>query len=161
MKQLYLLVSISVLMAETKPVPLPSFYAKAKELLARMTLDEKVGQMTQPDQMYLKDPSDIETYFLGSVLSGGDSDPKAGNGREAWTNLATSIEAHATKTRLKIPLLYGIDAVHGHNNVLGAVSALPPRARKSPCRGGISIRNGRLAACWTTPRPGWRIIVKC
>jgi beta-glucosidase len=119
MKQLYLLVSISVAMAQ--PVPLSTFDAKAKELLARMTLDEKIGQMTQPDQMYLKDPSDIETYFLGSVLSGGDSDPKAGNSREAWTNLATSIQAHAYKTRLKIPLLYGIDAVHGHNNVLGAV----------------------------------------
>jgi beta-glucosidase len=121
MKQLYLLVSISVLMAQTKPVSLSSFDAKAKELLARMTLDEKIGQMTQPDQLFLKDPSDIETYFLGSVLSGGDSDPKAGNTREAWTNLATSIQAHAAKTRLKIPLLYGIDAVHGHNNVLGAV----------------------------------------
>jgi len=121
MKQLYLLASISVLMAQTKPIPLSSFDAKAKALLSQMTLDEKIGQMTQPDQMYLKDPSDIETYFLGSVLSGGDSDPKAGNTKEAWTNLAGTIQAHAYKTRLKIPLLYGIDAVHGHNNVLGAV----------------------------------------
>jgi beta-glucosidase len=121
MKQLYLLASISVLMAQTKPVPLSSFDAKAKALLGQMTLDEKIGQMTQPDQMFLKDPSDIETYFLGSVLSGGDSDPKAGNTKVAWTNLATILEARANKTRLKIPLLYGIDAVHGHNNVLGAV----------------------------------------
>jgi beta-glucosidase len=121
MKRLYLLVSISIAMAQTKSVPLSSFDAKAKELLSRMILDEKIGQMTQPDQMFLKDPSDIETYFLGSVLSGGDSDPKAGNTREAWTDLATGIQAHAYKTRLKIPLLYGIDAVHGHNNVLGAV----------------------------------------
>ena len=121
MKQLYLLVSVSVLMAQTKPVPLSSFDAKAKTLLAQMTLDEKIGQMTQPDQMFLKDPSDIETYFIGSILSGGDSDPKAGNTREAWTDLAANIQEHAYKTRLKIPLLYGIDAVHGHNNVLGAV----------------------------------------
>jgi beta-glucosidase len=121
MKQLYFLVSISVLMAQTKPVPLSSFDAKAKEILSQMTLDEKIGQMTQPDQMYLKDPSDIETYFLGSVLSGGDSDPKAGNTREAWTNLATSLQARALKTRLKIPLLYGIDSVHGDSNILGAV----------------------------------------
>ncbi|HTB12321.1 MAG TPA: glycoside hydrolase family 3 N-terminal domain-containing protein [Bryobacteraceae bacterium] len=121
MKQLFLLASISVVMAQTKPVALSSFDAKAKGLLARMTLDEKIGQMTQPDQMFLKDPSDIETYFLGSVLSGGDSDPKAGNSREAWINLAAMIEGHALKTRLKIPLLYGIDAVHGHNNILGAV----------------------------------------
>jgi beta-glucosidase len=121
MKQLYLLVSISVLMAQTKPIPLSNFDAKAKALLSQMTLDEKIGQMTQPDQMFLKDPSDIETYFIGSILSGGDSDPKAGNTKEAWTNLASVIQARAYKTRLKIPLLYGIDAVHGHNNVLGAV----------------------------------------
>src|SRR5580698_5994386 len=119
MKQLYLLVSISVAMAQ--PVPLSSFDAKAKELLSRMTLDEKIGQMTQPDQSFIKDPSDIEKYFLGSVLSGGDSDPKDGNSREAWIRLATGIEAHALNTRLKIPLLYGIDAVHGNNNILGAV----------------------------------------
>jgi beta-glucosidase len=121
MKQLFLAAGISILVAQTKPIPLSSFDAKAKDLLMRMTLDEKIGQMTQADQMFLKDPSDIETYFLGSILSGGDSDPKEGNSREAWTNLATGIEAHANKTRLRIPLLYGIDAVHGHSNVLGAV----------------------------------------
>jgi beta-glucosidase len=118
MKQLCLLVSISVLMAQP---PLSSFDAKAKEILSRMTLDEKIGQMTQPDQSFLKDPSDIETLFIGSILSGGDSDPKDGNSREAWTNLAATIQAHAFKTRLKIPLLYGIDSVHGNSNVLGAV----------------------------------------
>ncbi len=122
MKKLFLVVGILVnVAAQTKPVPLSSFDAKAKALLAQMTLDEKIGQMTQADQMFLKDTSDIETYFLGSILSGGDSDPKAGNSREAWTELATSIQAHAAKTRLHIPLLYGVDAVHGHNNVLGAV----------------------------------------
>jgi beta-glucosidase len=118
---LSVVMSIFVLMAADKPVPLSSFDAKAKTLLAQMTLDEKIGQMTQADQMFLKDPSDVETYFLGSILSGGDSDPKAGNSRGAWTDLAATIQGHATKTRLKIPLLYGVDAVHGHNNVLGAV----------------------------------------
>ena len=118
---LAIMVYASVMPAAAPPVALSSFDAKAKELLARMTLDEKVGQMTQADQMFLKDPSDIETYFLGSILSGGDSDPKDGNSREAWTNLASTIQAHASKTRLRIPLLYGVDAVHGHNNVLGAV----------------------------------------
>src|SRR5580658_4107139 len=98
--------------AASPPVALSSFDPKVRELLSRMTLDEKVGQMTQADQMFLKDPSDIETLFLGSILSGGDSDPKAGNSREAWTDLVASIESHAQKTRLKIPLLYGIDAVH-------------------------------------------------
>jgi beta-glucosidase len=117
----FVLLTIFILMAADKPTPLSTFDAKAKTLLAQMTLDEKIGQMTQADQMFLKDPSDIETYFLGSILSGGDSDPKAGNSRGAWTDLAATIQGHAAKTRLKIPLLYGIDAVHGHNNVLGAV----------------------------------------
>jgi len=84
-------------------------------------LDEKVGQMTQPDQMFLKDPADIENYFLGSLLSGGDSDPKAGNSFQAWSELYLNYQKHTEKTRLHIPLLYGIDAVHGNNNVLGAV----------------------------------------
>lgn len=126
MNQLAVVVSAVVFLAVTNmsaatPVPLSSFDAKAKELLARMTLDEKVGQMTQADQMYLKDLSDIETLFLGSILSGGDSDPKEGNSREAWANLYSTIQARTSRTRLRIPLLYGIDAVHGHNNVLGAV----------------------------------------
>jgi beta-glucosidase len=92
-----------------------------KELLAKMTLEEKVGQMTQPDLSGLKDPNDIEKYFVGSVLSGGASDPKEGNSLEAWTNLYDRFQQHALKTRLGIPILYGIDAVHGHSNVLNAV----------------------------------------
>lgn len=98
---------------------LSSFDAQAKELLARMTLDEKVGQMTQADQQHLTDPSDVATYFLGSVLSGGDSDPPT-NSMQDWTDRVERVQAHALATRLRIPILYGIDAVHGHNNVLGA-----------------------------------------
>ena len=60
-------------------------------------------------------------YFVGSLLSGGSSDPKEGNSLEAWTNLYDRFQAHTQKTRLRIPILYGVDAVHGHNNVLGAV----------------------------------------
>ena len=100
---------------------LNSYDRQAAELLAKMTLDEKVGQMTQAEQDALEDPSDVERYFLGSVLSGGDSDPKQGNSLAAWTDLYDGLQAHALQTRLRIPLLYGIDAVHGHNNVLGAV----------------------------------------
>jgi beta-glucosidase len=100
--------------------PLSSYDSKVQELLSRMTLDEKIGQMTQAEQDALKDRGDIEKYFLGSLFSGGSSDPKAGNSLEAWTNLYDSLQARALKTRLAIPLLYGIDAVHGHSNVLGA-----------------------------------------
>ena len=107
--------------ASAQPKRLSSFDAQVKPLLAQMTLDEKIGQMTQPDQEFIKDLSDIEHYFLGSVLSGGTSDPKEGNSLEAWTNLYDRLQQHSSLTRLKIPILYGIDAVHGHNNILGAV----------------------------------------
>jgi len=86
-----------------------------------MTLAEKVGQMTQPDVKVLKDCSEIAAYALGSVLSGGSSDPKTGNGLKDWAGLYESCQREATASRLGIPLLYGIDAVHGHNNVAGAV----------------------------------------
>jgi len=95
--------------------------AEAKALLATMTLEEKVGQMTQAEQEKLTDVKDIQTYFLGSLLSGGSSDPKAGNSLQAWTDMYDGYQKEALQTRLKIPILYGVDAVHGHNNVLGAV----------------------------------------
>ena len=101
---------------------LSSYDSQAKELLSLMTLEEKIGQMTQPEQgPLLENPGDIQRYFIGSVLSGGNSDPAEGNSLEAWTNLYDRIQAEAMKTRLAIPVLYGIDAVHGHSNVLGAV----------------------------------------
>lgn len=103
------------------PRPLSSYDGKARRLLATMTLEEKVGQMTQAEQSAIKDAGDIEKFFIGSLLSGGSSDPKSGNSLEAWTDLYDGFQAHAKKTRLAIPLLFGIDAVHGHNNVLGAV----------------------------------------
>ena len=86
-----------------------------------MTLEEKIGQMTQAEQNALVDVGDIENLFLGSLLSGGSSDPKTGNSVEAWTDMYDSYQKRAMRTRLGIPLLFGIDAVHGHNNVLGAV----------------------------------------
>ena len=92
----------------------------ADSLLAQMTLDEKIGQMVQVDSAALHDKADVKKYFLGSVLSGGGSDP-ADNSPATWKKFADSFQAQALETRLKIPLLYGIDAVHGNNNVLGAV----------------------------------------
>jgi beta-glucosidase len=94
--------------------------AQVKALLTRMTLDEKVGQMTQADQEALADVRDIQTYFLGSLLSGGSSDPRT-NSLQDWTDMYDRYQSEALKTRLRIPILYGVDAVHGHNNVIGAV----------------------------------------
>jgi beta-glucosidase len=94
--------------------------AQAKALLGTMTLEEKVGQMIQAEAQQLADPKDVATYFMGSLLSGGDGDPKT-NSLQDWTDLYDRFQGLALTTRLKIPILYGIDAVHGHNNVIGAV----------------------------------------
>ncbi len=99
---------------------LAKFDGQAHQLLSQMSLDDKIGQMTQPDQMYLKSLDDIDKFHLGSLLSGGDSDPKSGNDLKSWTDLYDNYQARAMKTKLRIPLVYGVDAVHGHNNVIGA-----------------------------------------
>jgi beta-glucosidase len=120
---LTLLISGSVMaFAQTPPAGkrFAAYDAPARELLARMTLEEKLGQMTQAEQHQLVDVEDIGTYFLGSLLSGGDSDPKT-NSLQDWTDMYDRYQSRALHTRLKIPLLYGVDAVHGHNNVVGAV----------------------------------------
>ncbi len=89
------------------------------ELVDKMTLDEKVGQMTQVDKRMLDSENDIAKYFLGSLLSGGGSVPDD-NSPKGWVNMINNYQKQALSTRLKIPLIYGIDAVHGHNNVVGA-----------------------------------------
>jgi len=94
---------------------------RVNALLSQMTLDEKIGQMVQVDMDGLADKSDVRKYFLGSVLSGGGSDPSPDNSAASWLKSVTGYESEALKTRLKIPLIYGVDAVHGHNNVLNAV----------------------------------------
>ena len=93
---------------------------RVESLLAQMTLDEKIGQMTQPDVHALAGHADIQKYFLGSVLNGGGGGPTI-NTPKNWLKAINEYESWSLKTRLKIPLLYGVDAVHGHNNVDGAV----------------------------------------
>lgn len=95
--------------------------AQAQALLKRMTLEEKIGQMTQVDSDALKGRNgDVQKYFLGSVLSGGSSDP-VDNQPRTWLKSVRELQGWSLRTRLRIPLLYGVDAVHGHNNVIGAV----------------------------------------
>jgi beta-glucosidase len=98
-----------------------NFDTRVNDLLSQMSLDEKIGQMVQADMNAVKDLSDIQKYGFGSMLSGGSSDPAAGNTAQDWLNAVNNFKSWALKTRLKIPLLYGIDAVHGHNNIDGAV----------------------------------------
>src|SRR5688500_10160287 len=87
-------------------------------LLADTTLEEKIGQMTQAEKNSLQ-PEDVTRSFLGSVLSGGGGYPTPNTPAE-WQAMVTAFEEAALATRLRIPLLYGVDAVHGHNNVKGA-----------------------------------------
>jgi beta-glucosidase len=97
-----------------------SVHGKSVEAIVEMmTLSEKVGQMTQAGRNYLIDEADIKDYFLGSLLSGGGSAPE-NNEPNAWADMLDGYQDFAAQTRLGIPLLYGIDAVHGHNNVVGA-----------------------------------------
>lgn len=103
------------------PLGLARFDAQVEPLLARMTLEEKVGQMAQADLAFVPDKALIGELALGSVLSGGSSDPDDGNSVEAWARTYDACQREALKSRLGVPILYGIDAVHGHNNVTGAV----------------------------------------
>lgn len=98
-----------------------SIEKSVEALLARMKLDQKIGQMTQPERMAIT-PEEVRAFHIGSVLSGGGSWP--GENRPAdWVAMndaywAASMEKD--EDHLAIPLLYGVDAIHGNNNVWGA-----------------------------------------
>lgn len=87
-------------------------------LLSQMTLAEKIGQMTLVEKNSITAPS-VENFLIGGVLSGGGGYPNP-NTPEAWAEMVDEYQAAAMATRLAIPLIYGVDAVHGHNNVYGA-----------------------------------------
>jgi beta-glucosidase len=89
-------------------------------LLARMTVDEKIGQMTQVDRNALGSPRDITDFFLGSILNGGESLPIP-NQPAVWADSIDAFQSAALATHLAIPMLYGTDAVHGMGGVRGAV----------------------------------------
>lgn len=91
---------------------------RVDDLLARMTLAEKVGQMTQAERGAVT-AQDIADDRIGSVLSGGGSVP-ALNTPAGWADMYDEMQEAALSTRLGIPILYGTDAVHGHNNLVGA-----------------------------------------
>ncbi|MCS0604074.1 glycoside hydrolase family 3 C-terminal domain-containing protein [Streptomyces sp. LP11] len=92
---------------------------RVADLLGRMSLAEKTGQMTQAERGAVGTGGDIATYALGSLLSGGGSTPTP-NTPEAWAEMIDGFQLRAQATRFQIPLIYGVDAVHGHNNLAGA-----------------------------------------
>lgn len=92
---------------------------RAADLLARMTLAEKIGQMTQVEKNSIT-PEGVREALVGSVLSGGGGYPSTGNTPSEWLKMVNNYQKAALQTRLKIPMIYGVDAVHGHNNLSGA-----------------------------------------
>ncbi len=93
--------------------------ARVAALLGQMTLDEKIGQMIMVDYSALASLDDITTYFLGALLPAGDEAPDR-NTPLRWLGLTSSMSPKALATRLGIPLIFGIDAVHGNAKVAGA-----------------------------------------
>nr|BFE78683.1 hypothetical protein GCM10020093_012840 [Planobispora longispora] len=94
---------------------------RIRKILAGMTLAEKVGQMTQPEIAAIT-PEEVKQYGIGSVLNGGGSWPGRDKhaSPQAWLDLADAYWDASVSTRTKIPVIWGIDAVHGNNNVYGA-----------------------------------------
>ena len=97
---------------------------KVESLLGRMTLEQKVGQLIQAEVKHIS-PEDVGKYHIGSVLNGGGSWPtgEVDGPLGGWLSLANLFYKESVRTkrdRLAIPVMWGTDAVHGHNNVQGA-----------------------------------------
>jgi beta-glucosidase len=97
--------------------------AQVQEILAGMTLEQKVGQMTQPDIRSVT-PEEVRRYYIGSILNGGGAWP--GMNKHAsvddWLRLSDDFyrASMSTDMKVKVPVIWGTDAVHGHNNIYGA-----------------------------------------
>jgi beta-glucosidase len=92
---------------------------RVADLLGRMSLDDKLGQMMQAERLGVKSPADVTSGRLGSLLSGGSSQPTP-NTPVTWADMYDGFQKAALATPLGIPLIYGVDAVHGHNGLYGA-----------------------------------------
>ena len=116
-----------MLEAQLPPPPPDALYKQANQpinvrvndLLGRMTLEEKIGQMALVDKNSIIKTEDISKYYLGGILSGAGAKPEA-NTPKGWLDYVSGIKNQSLKSRLSIPVFYGIDANHGHSNVLGA-----------------------------------------
>jgi beta-glucosidase len=97
--------------------------AKVAAIVAGMTLQQKIGQMTQPEIKSVT-PAQVTQYYIGSVLNGGGSWPQGNKhaGVTDWVALADKYydASMATDMAVKVPVIWGTDAIHGHSNVYGA-----------------------------------------
>lgn len=119
-----LLISLAISFLFCKAAPLykdssAPIATRVVDLLKRMTLEEKIGQITLVDKNSVL-LSDISDLSLGGLLSAGGGYPSP-NTHEAWVKMTEGYQQYASRSRLGIPLLYGTDAVHGHSNAWGAV----------------------------------------
>ena len=109
-----------------KPIPLdPAIEARIDEILPKLSLEQKVGQVIQADNGSIT-PAEVKQYRLGSVLSGGNSapGPKPYAATKDWLALADEFYAASVDeegVEVAIPIIWGIDAVHGHANLEGAI----------------------------------------
>lgn len=99
----------------------PQTEARIADILARMTLEQKVGQMIQADISAIT-PEDLARYPLGSIFAGGNSGPYGDERADAakWAKLVDAFRAASKVTGAGVPILFGVDAVHGHSNLPGA-----------------------------------------
>ena len=114
--------------ADAPPAPVGAVYRssvfstsiRVADIMSYMTLDEKIGQMTLIEKGSMLF-NDIAPLSIGGLLSGGGGYPNTGNTPESWAEMVDTYQEFALENRLGIPLIYGVDAVHGHSNVEGAV----------------------------------------
>lgn len=104
--------------ADATSGPQPATSPRVAALLAEMTLDERIGQITQVDRTAIS-PEEVAELFIGSILSGGGGNPDP-NTPATWRAMVDEYVDASRGSRLGIPILYGTDAVHGHSNVVGA-----------------------------------------
>jgi beta-glucosidase len=106
-----------------RTAPDPRLEARVHAIVAGMTLEQKIGQMTQPDIRSVT-PDDVRRYYIGSILNGGGAWPAINmhSSVSDWLKLsdAFSQASMSTDMKVKVPVIWGTDAVHGHNNVYGA-----------------------------------------
>ncbi|XP_058732919.1 uncharacterized protein LOC131604502 [Vicia villosa] len=118
-----MLLQCCIVMAEAEYLkykdPKQPLNTRIKDLVGRMTLEEKIGQMVQIERT-VASADVVNKYYIGSVLSGGGSVPKAEATANDWVDMVNEFQKGALSTRLGIPMIYGVDAVHGHNNVYNA-----------------------------------------
>lgn len=122
------LLSFSFIACNKTQIPVSELYLdsslsieeRINDLIGQMTIAEKAGQMVQGEQSAASF-NDMSSLGLGSILSGGGSVPNRDNSVENWTETINRYQTAALSRKLKIPFLYGVDAVHGHNTLRNAV----------------------------------------